>query len=292
MNSLVDKLYSGKVLLMDGAMGSELQRAGLADSECPELWNLQHPERVRRVHQAYVDAGADCLLTNTFQASKPALKARGSVRQLDAIQKAAIDLARSVAGRERYVFADIGPLAEVDGLEPRDLESLYPETESIDALFLETWSDPVAFFVVKLLRIAGWCEPLPIFVSFTFRRQPDGQLVSQSGHPPEWFAAMARQYDVTAIGVNCGLDIGMDEIIEIVRRFRSVTELPIVARPNAGTPVERDGQWVYPRTPTSIARKLPELLDAGVAMVGGCCGVGPEYIAAMRPIIDDWNAGH
>ena len=94
---------------------------------------------------------------------------------------------------------------------------------------------------------------------------------------------------VSALGVNCGRDIGMDDIIEIVRRYRQVTDLPLFARPNAGTPVCEGDRWVYPLTPAEMARRLPELLEAGISMVGGCCGTTPEHIAAMRPVVEQWN---
>jgi len=92
-----------------------------------------------------------------------------------------------------------------------------------------------------------------------------------------------------ALGVNCGRDIGMEDVIEIIRRYRNVTDLPLFARPNAGTPKRVGKRWVYPHTPAAMAARLPELLEAGVAMLGGCCGTTPEHIAAFRPIVEQWN---
>ena len=92
---------------------------------------------------------------------------------------------------------------------------------------------------------------------------------------------MARGYDIAALGVNCGRDIGMDETIEIVRRYRDHTDLPLFARPNAGTPKQKGKRWVYPQSPEMMAERLPELLEAGVSMVGGCCGTTPDHIAAI-----------
>src|SRR5205807_5594763 len=112
MSRLLEALTSGRVLLMDGAMGTELQRAGLPAGACGELWNLTQPERVRTIHQAYVDAGAQCLLTNTFQANPTALAKRGRSEQLEAINRSALELARLVAGPNRFVLADIGPIEQ------------------------------------------------------------------------------------------------------------------------------------------------------------------------------------
>jgi 5-methyltetrahydrofolate--homocysteine methyltransferase len=152
---------------------------------------------------------------------------------------------------------------------------------------LETWSDPVA-----LLAIPTICGPimelsgLPTLLSLSYERRATG-LWSHSGHPPEWFAMQAKNSGIAALGVNCGRDIGMAETIEIIRRYRRVTELPLFARPNAGTPV---AGCQYPRTASEMAERLPELLEAGVSMVGGCCGTTPAHIAAFRPIVDEWNA--
>jgi methionine synthase I (cobalamin-dependent) len=101
---------------------------------------------------------------------------------------------------------------------------------------------------------------------------------------------MGKQFGVAGIGVNCGRDIGMDEVIEITRRHRQVTDLPLFARPNAGTPTRVGERWAYPHTPEKMASRLPELLEAGVTMVGGCCGTTPQHIAAFRPFIDEFNA--
>jgi methionine synthase I (cobalamin-dependent) len=132
---------------------------------------------------------------------------------------------------------------------------------------------------------------LPVLLSLTYRHEENGGgLLTFSGHSPEWFARRARDYGIAALGVNCGRDIGMGDIIAIVRRYRAVTDLPLFARPNAGTPTRDGNRWVYPLTPEAMAARLPELLEAGVSMVGGCCGTTPEHIAACKPIIDAWNA--
>src|SRR5438093_11392797 len=109
MADFLTALRSGRVLLMDGAMGTELQRAGIGEGECYEQWNLTHPEKVRAIHQAYVEAGADVLLTNTFQANPTALAKYGLEHQLENVLEQAIKLARSVAGPDRLVLADFGP---------------------------------------------------------------------------------------------------------------------------------------------------------------------------------------
>jgi 5-methyltetrahydrofolate--homocysteine methyltransferase len=138
--------------------------------------------------------------------------------------------------------------------------------------------------------VVSWLESVPVLLSLTYQRHASGELCTRSKHPPEWFAMQAKPYGVAALGVNCGRDIGMEDVIDIVRRYRQVTDLPLFARPNAGTPAADGERLIYPHTPEQMAARLPELLEAGASMVGGCCGTTPEHIAAFRPIIDEWNA--
>jgi 5-methyltetrahydrofolate--homocysteine methyltransferase len=281
---------------MDGAMGTELQRAGLPTGESGELWNLTHPDKVRQVHEAYLAAGADCLLTNTFQSNPTALARHGAADRLEAINEAALGLARSAVGGPRFVIADIGPIApdpaQAELADPNVLRLVIGTLLTADAVLLETWSDPVAFLAVPAI-----CGPLfemsglPTMLSVAYERRPGGRqgLWSRSGHPPEWFALQAKTFQIAALGVNCGRDVSMDDVIEIVRRYRQVTDLPILAKPNAGTPERAGDRWVYPRTPAQMAERLPELLEAGVRLIGGCCGTTPAHIAEFRPIVERWN---
>jgi 5-methyltetrahydrofolate--homocysteine methyltransferase len=294
MSRLLEALRSGRVLLMDGAMGTELQRAGLQPGECGEAWNLTHPERVRAIHQAYVGAGAEVLLTNTFQAHPSHLTRFGLKDRLQEINRQAVGLARKVAGRSRFVLGSIGPLLDsLGGTEFSDLKSLgrvLASLENADGFLLETCSSPRALTAVRYAfhRVAE-VEATPLLLSLTYRRDPSGRPVTYSGHAPETYARHAESHGVAALGVNCGRDIGMDDIIEIIRRYRSETDLPLFARPNAGTPTKQGDRWVYPHTPEAMAARLPELLEAGVSMVGGCCGTTPEHIAAFRSVINTWN---
>ena len=293
MAQLLDVLHSGQFLLMDGAMGSELYQAGLQPGECGEAWNLTRPERVRAIHRAYADAGGRCLLTNTFQANPCALVRHDREADLERIVIAGVRLARAAVGSEGFVLGDVGPLliSETDE-EFSDWDDLARTAAAftdpsasragIDGLLLETCSTPRALSAVEFLRHRVLEEDLPVLLSLTYLRRPDGALVTHSGHPPETFARHAARHGVAALGVNCGRDIGMEEVSAIVRRYRQATDLPLFARPNAGTPSETAGQRTYPRTPVLLAERLPELLEAGAVMVGGCCGTTPAHIAAFR----------
>src|SRR5438876_2835437 len=291
MSRFLEALQSGRVLLMDGAMGTELQRASLQPGECGELWNLTEPQRVRAIHQAYVDAGAQCLLTNTFQANPTALAKRGKSEQVEAINRSGLELARLVAGPSRFVLADIGPIDEKWG--PQQMMHVVQSLRTADAILLETYSDLHALWAIKYACLPSLdAENVPLLLSITYRRTDAGILTTHGGQPPEVYGRLARQYGVTALGVNCGRDIGMGEIIEIIRRYRQVTDLPLFARPNAGTPERSAKRWLHPPTAADMAARLPELLEKGWGMIGGCCGTTPKHIAAFRPILDEWNKRH
>jgi 5-methyltetrahydrofolate--homocysteine methyltransferase len=290
MSRFLDALRSGRVLLMDGATGTELLRAGLQLGERGEAWNLTHPERIRAIHQSYANAGARVLLTNTFQADPENLKRSGLADRLDEIWKAGIELARNASGAEGFVLADLGPFdleranrqgrqvaaacAACDGVHVETLSEL-----SRGPVFLHFWTDRVE-------------SKLPFLLSFTFLKTSDGKIQTIGGESPERCAWLACRLRADAVGVNCGRDLGMTEVIEVVRRYRDRLgdRLPIFARPNAGTPERVDGQLVYPHTPVKMADRLPELLGAGVNMVGGCCGTTPAHIAAFKRVVDAWNA--
>lgn len=282
MSRFFDALHSGRVLLMDGAMGTELQRAGIPDGACYEAWNLTHADRVRAVHAAYVAAGAEVLITNTFQANPQNVARHRLDAPLEKVQEAAIGLARAAAGRARFVVADVGPFpGSGEGHDLHTLEAAIPGLKNVDALLLETWSDPLVFSLVRHCQIVSWSEGVPILLSIAYEKNERGEVQSHSGHPPEWFGLLAKQYGVAALGVNCGRDIALEDVVAIVRRYRQVTDLPLFARPNAGTPTRVDNQWRYPVTPEQMAACVPELIAAGAGMIGGCCGTTPEHIAAI-----------
>jgi 5-methyltetrahydrofolate--homocysteine methyltransferase len=278
MRDLITSLRSGKVLVMDGAMGTELGRLMNAPAvECSEEYTRCNPALVRSIHRAYLDAGADVLLTNTFQANPNALARRGLGEGLHTIWNTAIGLAHLDHPRPHLVLADVGP---IEDLTPEIASVILAECVGVDGVLLETWSslDALKRFVDRPLK-------LPWLVSFTFHRT--GDLMTFTGARPEQCAQAAKQFGAAAIGANCGKEIGMTDLLEIVQRYRATCDLPIFVRPNAGSP-EKTG-WRYPRTPETMAASLVPLLDAGIAMAGGCCGTTPEHIGAFRNVVDAWN---
>lgn len=282
MRDLITPLRSDKILLMDGAMGTELQRlTQTSSSQASERFNLTDPELVRSIHRAYLDAGAQVILTNTFQANPPAL-----ADQHHAVWDAAVQIAREAAADRAFVLADVGP---IDGLTDEIARAIVDECRHTDGILLETWSSLDALHQFAQALSA---EPMPLLVSFTFHRDTaTHELQTFTGFRPEACAHAAIACGVAALGANCAKEIGMEDMAELAGRYRAACDLPIFIRPNAGTPVGVDSAWTYPHTAAAMASALPKLLEAGVTMIGGCCGTTPEYIRAFRDAIDRWQMG-
>jgi 5-methyltetrahydrofolate--homocysteine methyltransferase len=290
MSTFLQALHSGKVLLMDGAMGTELIKRGLQPSrELAPEWNLSHPDVVQQVHRSYVQAGATSLLTNTFTAHLVG----DAMRRREAVL-ASLEHTRAMAGTDRFVFGSIGP-GSANGV----VEVLRWLTTA-DALCLETQFSP-AITASVLDRLSNELCTLPLVVSFAFAKH-DGQCfcpVGQSARQtPEQLAIWTEQRrpTIAALGVNCGLDVDVDDVITIVRRYRQVTDLPILARPNTDSPIADFGRTTPTIGPQQLADRVPELVDAGVTLLGGCCGTTPAHIAAMREVLDKlgmlWQPHH
>jgi 5-methyltetrahydrofolate--homocysteine methyltransferase len=287
MNGLVQALHSGRVLVMDGAMGTELQRLGLRDDECTALWNLTHPEQVAAVHAAYLESGAEVLLTNTFLANHelagPALR-----DQLGDLWKAAFENVHVFRDPTPIILADIGPFP-VDGTtECRDdCATLLEYARCADGVLLETWDaeHPEDCMMVEIANREDAGPPL--LLSFAFK---NGKTPGAVRTVARRCAESANVMHAAALGANCGRDIDLDDLLTIVRAYRERTDLPLFVRPNAGTPTPTAAGWQYPRSPQEMADKLWPLLEAGVTMVGGCCGTTPAHIAAFRRVVDEWNA--
>lgn len=288
-------LSSGRVFLMDGAMGTELQRAGLREGECAEAWNLERPERVRLVHAAYVGAGAQILVTNTFQANPVALARVGRETELERMYAAGVGLARSAGGRGRLVLAGVGPVPSEMGLAQALFDGWLARVaraaRAADGLLLETLSAWMIAPMMSGLRAAwGRTRAMPVWVSVAYVKGPRGAVRTFDDVPAEVVAEIARREGAAGLGVNCGTAMGVRDVAGIVRAYREATGLAVVARPNAGTPTRGPAGWSYPVGPRAMAEALPELLREGVAGVGGCCGTTPAHVAAFRPVVEEWNA--
>jgi 5-methyltetrahydrofolate--homocysteine methyltransferase len=287
---------ASRVLLGDGAMGTQLQLAGLEPGHCGEAWNLDHPDRVLAIQRAYVAAGSDCLLTNTFGASRIMLARHGEAERTADINAAAVGIARDAFGSHPgFVIGDIGPfggLMEPYGeIAPAEVERAFREQAralvgaGADAIIIETQT---ALEELEIGLAAAREAGAPVVIgSIAFDRTTDGQdAKTMMGIGPEQAAEFLATHGADLAALNCGTGVDMAMAAAVVRRYRATCGLPTMAQPNAGQPVLEDFKVVYRETPEEMAAGLPELLQAGARIVGGCCGSTPDHIRRFRTILD------
>ena len=270
--------------ILDGGMGTLLQKAGLAPGELPERWNLTHAEEVTAIHRAYFDAGSNVVNTNTFGANI----LKFSTDELDDIIRAAVENARnaveqSVGMHEKFIALDIGPtgklLKPLGDFDFEDAVSVFAETVrlgvkyGVDLIMIETMND--SYETKAALLAAKENSNLPVLVSCAFGE--DGKLMT--GATPAAMVALLEGMGADAIGVNCSL--GPKALAPVVREYLRLASVPVLLKPNAGLPTVVDGETVYNVPPDEFAREVASLIHDGVRMAGGCCGTTPAYIAAL-----------
>jgi 5-methyltetrahydrofolate--homocysteine methyltransferase len=288
-------------LVCDGAMGTQLMLAGLERGACGEIWNLTQPDRVMAIQRRYAAAGADCLITNTFGGSSLALTRHGHGNDVVEINRAAAQIARDAfAGNAGFVLGDIGPVGgmlepygdlKVDEVRAVLAEQAQALVEGrVDAIILETQTSLEELGLgIEGAKAAG--APF-IIASLAFDRSSDGTFFkTMMGVSPEQAAEFAEKTGADAIALNCGTGMDMEAAAKVVRIFRSTAKLFMMAQPNAGLPVLEGTQAVYKQSPEQMVKALPEVLDAGVNVIGSCCGSTPEHTRAIRAVVDKFNAG-
>ena len=292
MSGLRERLARGQVLLSDGAMGTLLLQRGLKPGQAPEALNLDRPELLAEIAAAYAAAGSDLVHTNSFGGSPLKLAAHGLQAQAEAINRAAAQAAVQGAAGRAIVSGSIGPCGQLlqpyGDADPEQvkagflLQARALLAGGCQALTIETMSDVTeAVLAVQAARQAG---PLaPILATMTFDPTPRGWFTIMGQDIPT-VAASLQEAGADVVGANCGQ--GPAGLLEIAREFAAACQLPLMIQANAGLPELRDGQVVYPATPADMAAYLPALVDAGVRIVGGCCGTTTEHIAAMRRALD------
>jgi 5-methyltetrahydrofolate--homocysteine methyltransferase len=290
---IVEAVKSGRVLVSDGAWGTFLQKRGLKPGECPELWNLQHPDAVRAIAQSYIDAGADMVETNTFGGTRFKLSHYGQGEHVAEINEAGARLSREAAGPDRNVIASMGPTGEILIMEDVSEEEMYDafkdqaialEKGGADAICIETMSAlDEAELAIRAVKENTACETI---CTFTFERTINGDYRTMMGVSPEQFASAMLAAGADIIGANCGN--GMERMIEIVRELRvAAPDTPILVHANAGLPKNVNGVDVFPESPGEMAARVPALVEAGANIIGGCCGTTPEHIRAIKQIIGE-----
>jgi 5-methyltetrahydrofolate--homocysteine methyltransferase len=288
MQTLLERLSDGGVLVSDGAMGSLLQSQGLPAGASPESWCLSRPDVIRAVAEAYLAAGSDMVLTNSFGGSPLKLARHGLAARAGELNSAAAKLAREAAGSGRLVAGSVGPTGRIlqdegGDVTPTELYEAFREQVKgladggVDAICVETMSSLAE--ALEAVRAAKEHTALPVFCTFSFALGRRG-FRTMMGVSPELAAREAAAAGADVIGTNCGN--GIENMTEIVRQMRAaVPDRPILAQPNAGMPELVDGVTVYPETPEYMASRVGELIAAGATVVGGCCGTTPQHIAAI-----------
>jgi len=290
--SLKERIRKG-VLLLDGAMGTELIARGVEVGKCNDYLNIESPDIVFDVHRAYLEAGSDAVLTNTFGANKYALGRHGFGDRVEEINKAGAQIARKAAGEEKYVLGDIGPsgdfLEPLGGLKPEALRKAFAEQAKgllaggVDGFIIETMT-ALEEIAVAIEAVKSVCGGLPVFASMSFDKAGD-DFRTMMGVDVESAVAKIIPFDVDVVGFNCG-SASLDEYVELAGEFASAVkatgqDVLILAEPNAGKPELVDGRAVYNVSPEDFAAAVEKVHLAGVNIVGGCCGTGPAHIEAL-----------
>lgn len=288
MKPLIQEFLEHAPIVLDGGLGTQLQARGLKPGECPDAWNLERPAEVEAVNRAYVEAGSEIILTNTFRSNRLSLAPLGLADRLEEINRAAVEIARRASEGRARVFASIGPsgkLLIMGDVNPEELTSAFAEQAGIlaaagvDGFVIETMAD------IEEARVAvEAAKPFgkPIVTSFVFDsgRNKDCTMM---GVAPERAAQEMTEAGADVIGANCAL--GIEAYIPICRRLRVSTDRPIWIKANAGLPEMVDGKCEYKTTPEAFASSLPALLQAGASFVGGCCGTTPQFVRAIHEAV-------
>ncbi|MCC7473801.1 MAG: homocysteine S-methyltransferase family protein [Pirellulales bacterium] len=281
----MDELVKSGPIVTDGAWGTQLQALGLPSGECPDLWNLVHPELVERVPRSYVEAGSQVVLTNTFRANRIALADYGLADQVAAINQAGGEISRRAAGNEASVFGSIGPCGKMlfaGQVAEEELRAAFTEQaqaladSGVDGLVIETMAD-VDEAVIALL--AAKATGLPVVACTVYDSGKDKDRI-MTGKTPEAVAQELTAAGADVIGANCGQ--GIASYVSICRRLRGATDRPIWIKANAGVPQVVGDQVVYGSSAEQFAEHVPELVAAGASFIGGCCGTNPDFIRALR----------
>jgi 5-methyltetrahydrofolate--homocysteine methyltransferase len=296
--TFTEALNSRPWLLADGATGTNYFQMGLVSGDAPEMWNFEHPERVRALHRQFIAAGADIILTNTFGGNRHRLKLHNAQDRVREINIAAAKNARAEAdsaGRPVYVGGSMGPTGEIfqpvgtmsheEGVAAFAEQALALEEGGVDVLWIETMSSEEELrAAVEGASKAG----LPIVTTMSF----DTNGRTMMGITPKAFGALAASLPTqpVAIGANCG--VGASELIATVLGITAARpDATVVAKGNCGIPQYADGHIHYTGTPDLMADYARIALDAGARIIGGCCGTSPEHLAAMRRSLESYTKG-
>lgn len=288
--SILD-LLKERIVLLDGGMGTELMKHGLLLGACPESWNAERPEVIKKIHRAYFDAGADAVLTNSFGGNALKLSSHRLSERCGELNFEAAHLANEVKPEGKFVGGSMGPTGKF--LKP---QGEFSEIEFEEAFFLQAEGlakGKADFLIIETmydlrealcaLRGARRASSLPIFVTMTFNRTPRG-FFTLMGDSVTVCLRKLEENEVPVVGTNCTLDSA--DMADLIREMRAGTSLPLIAQPNAGQPVvASDGTAAYSQGIENYMEHIPRIIEYGARLIGGCCGTNPDYTRRMAEVI-------
>ena len=284
---MLKELLKRNYVILDGAMGTNLFMKGLTSGECPESWNLDNPKKIFEIHESFVNAGSDIIVTNTFGGNQFRLKLHQLESKVKELNYSGAQIARKSAGKKVFIAGSIGPSGEI--LEPLGNlkyelavkafgeQSLALAEGGVDMLWLETFSD------IKELKAAlegSMQTGLPIVATMSF----DTVGKTMMGvSPNEFVSFMEKQHNVFAYGANCGL--GFDELLQTVGQMQNAGGKNVVAKSNLGIPVFHNGLIKYNTTEKSLLDYAVKARNMGALFIGGCCGTEAKHIKKVKEIL-------
>lgn len=285
-----EKLKRKGILLLDCAMGTNMQKAGLkSGEECGELWNADsNRDKVLQLHRSCVEAGSDIIITNTFGANPIKLTHYRASDRAEELNREGARLACRAAGDKVLVAGDIGPTGDIlehwGGTRSRDeIRTGYERQVTglleggVNLIILETFMDVEELLLA--FEAARKLSELPVIASMTFEAGPNG-MRTMWGMTPEQVAQRLEEAGADAVGANCGM--GTRDMLQVAVEMVKGTSLPVAVQPNAGVPELCGGKTFFPETAEQMAEVAGEFKAAGVKILGGCCGTTPEYIASVK----------
>ena len=305
MESILERLRKGEILVADGAMGTMLFEKGLESGDCPDLLNLTEPDIVGEIARLYIEAGAEIIQTNTFGASPAKLANYGLEGKTEEINRKGVSIVKEASmkavrkvdaktGMKNpvYISGSCGPTGKIlkpyGDAEPEELQEGFLKQikalidEGADIICVETMIDlQEATLAIKAAKSIS--PEIPVIATMTFEETQKG-FYTVMGIGIKEAAASLEETGADIIGSNCGN--GMEKMIRIAREFKKFSSLPLIIQSNAGLPETRDGKTFYPESPDFFAEKAKDLIEIGVSIIGGCCGTTAEHIHSIKKTVD------
>lgn len=290
MKKLLERLKE-EILVCDGAMGTMLMSKGMPEGSCPDYWGIKNKKLLISIHKAYIDAGCDMIITNTFGANSIKLKRFRLQRKTKDLNKRAVEVARQAAEGKAYVLGDVGPTGEylkpVGNVEPEEMLHVFTEQvkvlqeAGVDAVILETMSD-LEELKTAIMAVKENIK-LPLIACMTFQRTAKKGFRTTSGISIPQFVNDSLLSGCDVIGANCSITIA--DMVELISEMRKLSTSFLIAQPNAGTPRLVDNKPVYEQSPDEFRKFIPQLIKVGANIIGGCCGTTPEHIRRVKEAI-------